>query len=73
MKLIAWIDQERKGGPARRIYERLAEQTKLHPRYIYHIARGDQRPGQDAAVEIARATDGDVGLFDLLPHLKEAL
>lgn len=73
MKLRAWVDKEKDGGKAQAIYEKLAQETGVKWRYVYFIALGAERPGQDLAVKLVKATNGEVGLFDLLPHLKEAL
>lgn len=74
MKLKSWVEKERGQEKPEAIYRRLATATGNKSwRYIYFIALGAERPGQDLAVEIVKATGGEVGLFDLLPHLKEAL
>lgn len=74
MKLKAWVDKERDGEKPEIVYRRLAQAVgKKSWRYIYFIALGLERPGQDMAVKLVQATGGEVGLFDLLPNLKEAL
>jgi hypothetical protein len=73
MKLKNWVDKEKGAGRAKDVYERLGKATGRNWRYIYFIALGRQRPGQDLAVKLVRATGGEVGLFDLLPNLKDAL
>lgn len=73
MKLRAWVDKEKDGGRAQDVYQKLALEVGVKWRYVYFIALGAERPGQDLAVKLVKATRGEVGLFDLLPHLKEAL
>lgn len=77
MKLIKWIEKESNGEPPLAVYKRLAKAVgRKSPwawRYIYFIALGRERPGQDMAVKLVQATGGEVSLFELLPHLKEAL
>ena len=73
MKLKAWIEKEKNGESTEMVYRRLAKKVNRNWRYIYFIAIGAERPGQDLAVKLVHATNGEVGLFDLLPHLKEAL
>jgi hypothetical protein len=73
MKLRAWIEKEKNGKSTEVVCRQLAKEVKRSWRYIYFISLGAERPGQDLAVKLVIATNGEVGLFDLLPHLKEAL
>ncbi len=74
MTLKTWAQINRQEGETiLGVYQRLSESVGVSPRYLYFISLGACKPGHELVKKIHKATKGQVGIFDLLPDMAEAV